>query len=119
MNTPDMSELRPNKGKKLLVKTDEGTFARYPVRTHVVMKGDDLKGIMDKYVKPYLKEGDGIFISEKIVAISQGRAYKLEDIKPSKLAKFLFKFVVSKNSLEVSIIFFSIMVIPHKSIYVF
>ncbi len=93
MTTPDMSALRPNKGKKLLAKTDEGTFARYPVRTHVVMKGDDLKGIMDKYVKPYLVEGDSIFISEKIVAISQGRAYKLEDIKPSKLAKFLVKFV--------------------------
>lgn len=88
-----MNALRPNKGKKLLAKTDEGTFARYPVRTHVVMKGDDLKGIMDKYVKPYLVEGDSIFISEKIVAISQGRAYKLEDIKPSKLAKFLVKFV--------------------------
>ena len=88
-----MNALRPNKSKKLLAKTDEGTFARYPVRTHVVMKGDDLKGIMDKYVKPYLVEGDSIFISEKIVAISQGRAYKLEDIKPSKLAKFLVKFV--------------------------
>ena len=88
-----MNALRPNKGKKLLAKTDEGTFARYPVRTHVVMKGDDLKGIMDKYVKPYLVEGDSIFISEKIVAISPGRAYKLEDIKPSKLAKFLVKFV--------------------------
>lgn len=88
-----MSALRPNKGKKLLAKTDEGTFARYPVRTHVVMKGDDLKDIMDKYVKPFLLEGDRIFISEKIVAISQGRAYKLDDIKPSKLAKFLVKFV--------------------------
>ena len=59
--TPDMSSLKPNKGKKLVINTDFGRFARYPVKTHVVVKGDDLKEIMDKYVKPHLTEGDGIF----------------------------------------------------------
>jgi len=34
-----------------------------------------------------------LFISEKIVAISQGRAYPIKEIKPSFLAKFLVKFV--------------------------
>ena len=58
MNTPDMSALRPNKGKKLIIETDNGRFARYPVKTHVVKKGDDLKELMDTYVKPYLTEGD-------------------------------------------------------------
>ena len=48
MSTPDMSALRPNKGKKLIVQTDDGKYARYPVKTHVVVKGDDLKDIMDK-----------------------------------------------------------------------
>jgi len=93
MSTPDMSSLRPNRGKKLIVDTDFGRFARYPVKTHVVMSGDNLKEIMDKYVMPYIQEGDGIFISEKIVAISQGRAFHIDDIKPRPLAKFLVKFV--------------------------
>lgn len=93
MSTPDMSALRPNKGKKLIVQTDDGKYARYPVKTHVVVKGDDLKDIMDKYVKPYLCEGDGIFLSEKMVAISQGRAWDIDEIKPSWWARFLVKFV--------------------------
>lgn len=93
MNTPDMSALRPNKGKKLIIDTDNGRFARYPVKTHVVKKGDDLKEIMDTYVKPYLTEGDGIFLSEKMVAISQGRAWDIDEIKPGFWAKFLVKFV--------------------------
>ena len=53
MSTPDMSSFRPNRGKKLIVSTDFGKFARYPVKTHVVVKGDDLKEIMDKYVNQY------------------------------------------------------------------
>lgn len=93
MSTPDMSALRPNKGKKLIVQTDDGKYARYPVKTHVVVKGDDLKDIMDKYVRPYLCEGDGIFLSEKMVAISQGRAWDIDEIKPSWWARFLVKFV--------------------------
>ena len=93
MNTPDMSSLRPNKGKKLIVETDDGKYARYPVKTHVVKKGDNLNEIMDKYVMPYIVEGDGIFLSEKMVAISQGRAWDIDEIHPSWLAKFLVKFV--------------------------
>ena len=90
----DISELKPNQNKQLEITTkDYGTYARYPVKTHVVVKGDSLTEIMDKYVKPYLNDGDMIFISEKIVAISQGRAFDIDDIQPSKLASFLCKFV--------------------------
>ncbi|HOO26274.1 MAG TPA: coenzyme F420-0:L-glutamate ligase [Clostridiales bacterium] len=85
--------LLPNKGKNLEIETGFGKYLRYPVKTHVVKSGDSLKEIMDSYVKPYLEEGDAVFISEKIVAISQGRAFKLEDIKVSPLAKFLSRFV--------------------------
>lgn len=83
----------PNENKKLVISTDWGDFARYPVRTHVVMKGDDLCEMMDRYLDGYLEEGDMIFISEKIVAISQGRAFHIDDIKPRRLARFLCKFV--------------------------
>lgn len=93
MSLPDMSALRPNRGKKLIAVTDKGKFARYPIKTHVVKSGDSLFEIMDKYVKPYLAEGDGIFLSEKMVAISQGRAFPIDEIKVSWLAKFLVKFV--------------------------
>lgn len=93
MQTPDMSPLHPNAGKNLIVETTDGKYARYPVKTHVITKDDNLIDIMDKYVMPYLAPGDGIFLSEKIVAISQGRAWDIDEIQPSRLAKFLVKFV--------------------------
>ena len=89
----DMTALRPNPEKKLKIETKWGTYCRFPVKTKVVYKGDVLTDIMDEYVMPFIKEGDMIFISEKIVAISQGRAFDIDDIKPSGLAKFLCKFV--------------------------
>ena len=90
---PDMSALRPNGEKKLLIDTDKGRYARYPIRTHVVMKGDSMTELLDKYVRPYLMEGDQVFLSEKMVSISQGRAFPIDEIKVSRLAKFLVKFV--------------------------
>jgi hypothetical protein len=30
----------PNEGKNLTIDTDFGTYARYPIRTHVIMKED-------------------------------------------------------------------------------
>lgn len=84
---------QPNEGKNLTIDTDYGTFARYPIKTHVIMKEDVLEDVLDKYVVPYLQKGDTIFISEKIVAITQGRAFKVDEIKISRLAKFLVHFV--------------------------
>lgn len=89
---------RPNEGKNLTIDTDWGTYARFPIKTHVVMKEDVMNDILDKYVMDYLEEGDMIFISEKIVAITQGRAFKVSDIKVSRLAKFLVKFVYKSEA---------------------
>ena len=88
---------QPNEGKNLTIDTDYGTFARYPIRTHVIMKEDKMTDVLDKYVCPYLEKGDTVIISEKIIAITQGRAFKLEEIKVSRLAKFLSRFVVKTN----------------------
>ncbi|MCL2633352.1 MAG: coenzyme F420-0:L-glutamate ligase [Oscillospiraceae bacterium] len=83
----------PNVDKPLTIETDFGTLARYPVKTHVIMKEDEPEEVLDKYVREYLVEGDTVFISEKIIAIMQGRAFPVSEIKPSRLAKFLCKFV--------------------------
>lgn len=85
---------QPNEGKNLVIETpDFGKYERHPIRTHVVMSGDVLEEIMDKYVKDYLIDGDTVIISEKIVAISQGRAFKVDELKVSRLAKIMCKFV--------------------------
>lgn len=93
----DINDLMPNDEKRLVIKTDTGSYARYPVKTKVVMAGDDLVEILNECVKPYLEGDDMIYMSEKIVAISQGRAFPVEEIKPSKLANFLCKFVTKTD----------------------
>jgi len=85
--------LIPNKNKNLIIDVDGVSYARLPVKTHVILPKDDLKMVLSQYLKPHLMEGDIIFISEKIVAITQGRSYPIKDIKPSLLAKVLVKFV--------------------------
>ncbi|MDR0817964.1 MAG: coenzyme F420-0:L-glutamate ligase [Oscillospiraceae bacterium] len=87
------ADIEPNKGKNLTIETDFGVYARYPIKTHVIMSGDSLEDALDKYVREYLANDDTILISEKIVAISQGRAFPVSEIKISRLAKFLTKFV--------------------------
>lgn len=88
-----METLYPNKNKSLSIDVDGARYARMPVKTHIISEKDNLKTILSQYLKPHLKEGDTIFISEKIVAITQGRAYPIKNIKPSRLAKFFVRFV--------------------------
>jgi len=82
-----------NEGKKLAIEIDGVSYLRIPVKTHVVMREDDLAEVLDKYTKEIRQPGDIIFVSEKIVAITQGRAFPICDIKPGWFAKFLVKFV--------------------------
>jgi F420-0:gamma-glutamyl ligase-like protein len=86
-------EFKPNQNKQLEIEVDGQKYARYPIKTHIVTDKDDIVKVVEKYAKEHLKENDQIFISERIVAISQGRAFPIKDIKPSKLANFLTKFV--------------------------
>ena len=83
----------PNEGKQLTALTDRGLFARYPIRTHVIRCGESMGDLMRQYVLGKTKPDDLLFISEKIVAISQNRAFDIDDIRPSPLALFLCRFV--------------------------
>jgi F420-0:gamma-glutamyl ligase len=60
----------------------------------LITPGDkDISSVVEEYAKKYLEAKDIVFISEKAVAITQGRSYPIKEIKASKLAKFLSKFV--------------------------
>lgn len=86
-------EFKANEGKNLNIEIDGVEYMRIPCKTHVVMKEDDLGEVLDKYTKDVRQPGDILFVSEKVVAITQGRAFPISEIKPSWLAKFLVKFV--------------------------
>jgi hypothetical protein len=82
-----------NDGKALTVSVEGSSYARIPIRTRVVMPGDDLDGFVSEYASGLVRDGDLLFVTEKIVAITQGRSYLVEEIRPRKLAYFLSKYV--------------------------
>lgn len=82
-----------NEGKALEVVVDGTSYARIPIRTRVVMPGDDLDAVLAEYAKPVVEPGDLLFVTEKIVAITQGRSFTLDEIEVRPLARFLSKYV--------------------------
>lgn len=93
-----MQELFENTGKKRVIERDGSIYERLPIKTHIITEADDIRDVAEQYAKPYLDAGNILFISEKAVACSQGRAIPLETIHPRKLAAFLSKFVLKSNA---------------------
>lgn len=103
-----VNELGPNEGKKLDIKIDGRTYVRFPIHTELFQKGDEYVLKITNEISQFLlkfKKNQSldlknrnwfIVVSEKIIAISQGRSYFIWDIKPSFWANLLSKFV-SRN----------------------
>ncbi|MCA0385539.1 MAG: coenzyme F420-0:L-glutamate ligase [Firmicutes bacterium] len=87
-----MSEA-PRKVKHPEVTIGSSTYLRIPIKTHVIMKEDHLINTIKKYVSHDIMPDDLLFVTEKIVAITQGRAIPLTDIKPRPLAVMLSRYV--------------------------
>lgn len=92
---PDV--LQPNPGKQLVRSVRGKQYARYPVKTHVVSAEDGIADVVARYARPHLRAGDILAVSERIVAIAQGRAFPLSAIQPSPLARFLTRFVLKPS----------------------
>ena len=83
-------ELKPNEGKNGITCIDGIYYQRLPIKTHLITNEDDIVAVAEQYGSPVLSEKDDVlFISEKCVACTQGRAIPLKDIKPRKLAVWL------------------------------
>lgn len=90
-------EFKPNKGKALGIAVGNDKYLRLPIKTRLITEKDNLHSLLYEYVNPHLLSSDLIFISEKIVAITQNRMIKIRDIKPSFLARYLAKRVDNKR----------------------
>ena len=93
----------PNADKETRIKAGEGEYDRYTVRTDVFKKGDNFAELIKDNVQRFW-QGAGaknitsdkpwfVVISEKLVAISQGRSYFIWDIKAGVWARLLSKYV--------------------------
>jgi F420-0:gamma-glutamyl ligase-like protein len=94
-----MTEVKSKKKeKKPVIEYNGKKYTRIPVKTHVITREDNIVDVVKKYVQETVKENDIIFISEKAVAITQGRAYPMSEIKPRPLARLLSKYVTKTPS---------------------
>jgi hypothetical protein len=87
-------DLRPNPGKSL--HSDAVSADRYPIHTHVVTEQDSVHDVVLAYATPYLRPGDVLAISERMVAVTQGRGIPISEIHPRWMARQLVRFV-TKN----------------------
>ncbi len=66
------------------------TVEKIPIQTHLITERDDIVELCERYVTPAVsRQGDILVISEKIVAIMQGRTRRFEEIQEGFWAKFL------------------------------
>ncbi|MHB8758403.1 MAG: asparagine synthase (glutamine-hydrolyzing), partial [Bacillota bacterium] len=87
------AEYRPNAPKHLFAMGGGRAYARLPIRTEVVRRGDDLATFFKESIGNHVKPGDIAVIAEKPVAISQGRSWPIDEIKVTGLARLLTKAV--------------------------
>lgn len=76
----------PNEGKELRIEVDGIGYQRIPLRTRLIEPTDDLTARIVEATKGALKPGDLLFVTEKIVAITQGRSMPIDSIVPRPLA---------------------------------
>ena len=66
-----------------------------PLPTKIITPDDRLLKIIATYAGPYLQPGDTLALAESVVAITQGRLIRPEQIKPSPWALALARFAIS------------------------
>ncbi|MCL6522798.1 MAG: asparagine synthase (glutamine-hydrolyzing) [Firmicutes bacterium] len=92
----DRHSANPRRQLLAFSPVDGGTWARVPLRTRLVRAGDRLEEVLAEALEAAgvaPGEGDLFALSEKVVAISQGRSFEVESIRPSRLAVWLSRFV--------------------------
>jgi F420-0:gamma-glutamyl ligase len=81
------------KQKSPTIDVEGVTWLRVPVKTHVIRADDDIVEVIEKYSAAHRQPGDVCFVSEKVVAVTQGRAIPVSRIEVGLLARILWRFV--------------------------
>ncbi|MFY9272365.1 MAG: coenzyme F420-0:L-glutamate ligase [Thermacetogeniaceae bacterium] len=71
-----------------------------PVQTKLVTPDDDLLEVIREYCGPLLQKGDILVAAETMVAITQGRLIRPENVKPGRWALFISQFIHQDGSLS-------------------
>lgn len=73
--------------------TESASYRRFVIRTHLISPGERLERTLLPYLDGIVRRGDTLAISEKTVAIAEGRAVLLASIRPRRLARLLARHV--------------------------
>jgi hypothetical protein len=73
------------------VEVNGSTWERTLVKTHLVHIKEPLEPLLEELVRPLLSEGDFVAMSEKVVAISEGRVIHQSVVRAGPLAKLIVK----------------------------
>ncbi len=71
-----------------------------PVKTRILTPGDDIVEAIAAYAGDSIGPDDVISVAESVVAITQGRIVRPEEMDPSFMAKLLCRFVPQTGSLS-------------------
>jgi hypothetical protein len=83
----------PNEGRELYATLDGSVYARHPVRTHLVTPADDAELVVARYAAPLPDDTRLVAVSERMVAITQGRSFPMDEIRTGWLAHLLVRYV--------------------------
>lgn len=78
----------------------EQALTLQPVPTRILTDKDNIVDVIEHYAKAAIGPHDVVSVAESVVAITQGRFTRPEDITPSLLARVLCRFVPQKGSLS-------------------
>jgi hypothetical protein len=71
----------PNDGRTLHASIGGVVYARHPVRTHLVTADDAAAAVVSRYVGSVGDDVRLVAVSERMVAITQGRSYPMDQIR--------------------------------------
>jgi len=86
-------EFCANEGKNVTIEAGGKRYDRHAIQTHFVQVGESYLDLMERYVLPHYQEGDILSMSEKVIAMCQGRVVTEDQVKPGFWAKVLSRFV--------------------------
>ncbi len=76
-----------------VIEVRDARVRRLPVMTGLLTETDSVGDVMERFAVPVVREGDIVTIAESPVAVMQGRAIPVSDIKPGFWATVLWRFV--------------------------
>ena len=83
-----------------LPPVEENGALLFPIRTHILTDGDTMADVVATYVKPMAQPGDVIVMAESVVAITQRRYRRPQDVAVGYWAKRLCYLVPNVGSLS-------------------